>query len=376
MDATRLNSETVVELLSPRALVAAPLDMHLTTAQAWESMMSACEQATHTIDFEQYIVKKDAIGLGFLNLLARRAREGVRVRIVLDALGSRDLLGHEIGHTLARAGAQLVFYHERRTGHWLRPLSWLPRTHVKALHVDGVTWLGSMCMADYMRTWRDTMVRLDGDTAQAAQRDFEHVWSDLGDGRLDGDGEPQGEGLVPLRYAAQNPKAGRYPLYDSLVDAIQAAQHDICLATPYFFPPKRLRRALESATKRGVRVRLMLSHATDVPMADCVTTALLPLWRRRGYEVQLYQDTVLHAKYAVIDDAWATVGSCNFDFLSLCCNREANLVGRDGAVVAQVRRQFEQDLLACRLPTRADERRGSWPGWMKGRLGALLLHRI
>lgn len=353
------------------------MEFHLTTADAWAVMTEACEKARVSIDFEQYIVKADAVGHDFLRLLARKAREGLRVRIILDAFGSRAVGKTSVVADLKEAGAQVVFYHRLRPAELFKPLSWLPRTHAKLLHVDGeATYLGSMCLAAYMQSWRDTMVRLEDGLAEAARRDFESMWHDLEDGRLDGDGEETVVRQMAACYVSQNPKGGHYPLYKALVSAIDGAKHEICIATPYFFPPRRLRDALKRAHDRGVRIVLLLSHETDVAVADRVTRALLPIWRSKGYEVLLYQRSVLHAKYAIVDGQWATLGSCNFDYLSLCRNREANIILRDPAMVAEVARSFADDAVFARPPRAEDEQARSWFDGLMGRLGTMVLRRI
>lgn len=352
------------------------MEFHLTTAGAWDVMITACENARRSIDFEQYIVRDDEVGQTFMALLARKAAEGVKVRVVLDAIGSRTIYKRPVMQALKDAGGQVVVYNDLRSA-FFRPGTWLPRTHAKLLHVDEeCSYLGSMCLGAYMRGWRDTMVRLEDGLAAAARRNFEHLWQDLSDGRLNGDGARTVVKRMDACYVAQNPKGQQYPIYDALVEAIGRAKYHVRLATPYFFPPRKLRDALAAAHRRGVRITLLLSHGTDVPIADRVTRALLPLWRELGYEVLLYQASVMHAKYAVIDDDWATVGSCNFDYLSLCRNREANIILRDPDMVAEVARSFVEDSRHCRPPVHEDEKPISWFDRLMGGLGTGLLQRV
>ncbi|WAC47146.1 phosphatidylserine/phosphatidylglycerophosphate/cardiolipin synthase family protein [Asticcacaulis sp. SL142] len=348
------------------------MKFYLKSADAWAAMAQACEQATTCIDFEQYIVRDDEVGQRFLGLLARKAREGVKVRIVLDAFGSRTLLTSKVLDETRKSGAKVIFYHMQKPRRFVRIGGLFPRTHAKLLHVDdSATYLGSMCMAEYMRHWRDTMVALEGPAAIAARRDFDVLWRDLDDGQLDGDPGIIGGNRGGV-YLAQNPKGGQRPLYEALLAAIMTARHSIRLATPYFFPPKRLRRALRDAQGRGVKISLLLSQHTDVAIADLITHALLGQWRRLDYDVRLYQPTVLHAKYAVIDDDWATLGSCNFDHLSLILNRECNLVMRDPGDVALLAAQFEEDCRHALPAGSATVVKTRWHNRLIGRLGAMI----
>ncbi|ESQ79992.1 phosphatidylserine/phosphatidylglycerophosphate/cardiolipin synthase family protein [Asticcacaulis sp. YBE204] len=325
------------------------MQFHLSAEEAWYNLTRATAEAKMSIDFEQYIVRDDEMGRDFLDLLGRKAREGVRVRVILDAFGSRTLRGSDAITALRQAGAQVIFYGGLRFWQVFTPWKWFPRTHVKTLHVDGrLTLLGSMGLAEYMRGWRDTQVVLTPDISKAAEADFERLWTRLTRGKPDRDLPP--EALAgPRSYAVQIPEDHYGQIYESLLQAVERARHSIRIATPYFFPPKRLRNALLAAQDRGVSIHLMLSGRTDVRSADFMTKRLKFKWLKLGFEVLVYQNTTLHAKYAVIDGDWGTVGSCNFDVLSLHLNREANMVVRDPGVVAILASHFETDRQHCLL---------------------------
>jgi cardiolipin synthase len=337
------------------------VEIYRRTDDAWRVMSAACGTAVSTIDFEQYIVRDDTVGLGFLRLLAVKARDGIRVRIILDAFGSRMVKSHSVMQELRTAGVQVAYYHGLRPPDFLRPRSWFPRTHAKLLHIDAnCTLVGSMCLAAYMVTWRDTMIRLPDQLNHAARADFQALWNDIGDGVVDGDIGTTEAGGPSATYAAQNPLGGEFPIREALLAAVAAAKRSICLATPYFFPPPQLERALRQAGRRGVRITLLLSPRTDVAVADRMTAALLYRWHRCGFHVYLFDQGVMHAKYAVIDDNWATVGSCNFDCLGLGYNREANIILRDRSVVAQLRINFDDDIGHASLAKLSDLRRHPW----------------
>lgn len=346
------------------------MDFNLTTHEGWVRMAAACHKAKRTIDFEQYIVRNDPAGLNFLNLLADRARDGLRVRIILDAYGSRSLKGAPILTELEAAGAQVLFYRPFRPWYWLLPLLYFPRTHAKLLYVDGDDgYLGSMCMAEYMRDWRDTQVCLHGQLADDAQNDFERLWADMTGTDTLPPHRPDIIHTETTTYVAQHPQARDYPIYRALIEAIDSARHHVRLATPYFFPPRHLRHALNRARARGVEVSLLLSHRTDVALADKVSRTLVGQWRNAGYKVLFYQPTVMHAKYAIIDDHWATLGSCNYDHLSLCFNREANIILRDPQDIAAIAQHFDTDSQQA-LPS--PDRVHNWRDRWIGRFGAVL----
>ena len=119
------------------------------------------------------------------------------------------------------------------------------------------------------------------------------------------------------------------------------------MVTPYFIAPDRLKRALDDATERGVKVIVMASRKTDVKLADLAARADFKQHLKDGIDIRLYEPTVIHAKYAIIDGEWASVGSTNLDYLSLHENREANITIQNKAVVQQLVNHFVQDLEQC-----------------------------
>jgi cardiolipin synthase len=146
------------------------------TSAAWQTICEACANAKTSIDLEQYILRADGVGAYLMNILATKAREGVNVRIILDAFGSRRLRRKPIVKTLRQAGIKLIFFRPVTALRIVRG-AWLPRDHVKALHIDGEqSLIGSMCVADHMLNWRDTLVTCNGDLSRQAQQDFERTW--------------------------------------------------------------------------------------------------------------------------------------------------------------------------------------------------------
>jgi cardiolipin synthase len=345
------------------------------TSAAWQTICEACANAKTSIDLEQYILRADGVGAYLMNILATKAREGVNVRIILDAFGSRRLRRKPIVKTLRQAGIKLIFFRPVTALRIVRG-AWLPRDHVKALHIDGEqSLIGSMCVADHMLNWRDTLVTCNGDLSRQAQQDFERTWVQIlgkSNATLKVNKLPS---PCPDQYVAQNPTKGAFSITEALVMRIQAAQRSIYLATPYFFPPKIFRDALVNSRARGVNVTLILSSHTDIPFADHVMCGLIDHWQALGFEVLFYQPTVLHAKYALIDDEWATMGSCNFDVLSLQGNREANLILTSPAHVACLVRHCHDDRLNC-VPASAFKPVLSPWDLVIGRLGALIAKHL
>lgn len=349
------------------------MQLYHSSNEAWKAMSQACASAEKTIDFEEYIIHDDHVGNQLLDVFMAKARDGLRVRILLDGFGSRRLHGNQVVSRLYEAGAQLVFYRPLNSLQSLFPTLALPRDHVKALHIDGGTsFIGSMCVAQHMVGWRDTLVAMDGHAAKRAQLDFDRAWCNEAlffeyrpcvDSHKD---EPQTD-----TYMAQIPELGIATILDAMLLRIGSAKRSVLIATPYFFPPSNLRKALLSARARGVAITLMLSNQTDIPLADTVTRGLLDDWHHAGFTVVFYQPNVLHAKYAIIDEEWVTVGSCNFDFLSLKHNREANIVLRKPQHVEEFLRQSQRDMTYC-LPSPSPKKAQNEWDQAVGKFGALV----
>jgi cardiolipin synthase len=345
---------------------------YYSSSDAWLAICDACEHAEKSISLEEYILRDDMIGRHLLDILMAKAREGLRVRLLLDAFGSRRLSQQAVLADLKASGVKLVFFRPLNLVQaWLPPLG-LPRDHAKALHIDGtICFIGSMGFALHMSGWRDTLVLLEGDVVQQALADFDRVWCHEAFNL----GYPPKACTNPKdeksnHFVAQIPEHKTNSIRDVLLAKIATAQQTILIATPYFFPPQALRRALLAAHQRGVLITLMLASQTDVPIADRVTRALIKQWRLFGFEVVFYQPEVLHAKYAIIDSSWVTFGSCNFDFLSLVYNREVNVVLGDKAHVLEFVTQSKIDLDNC-APIPATSRSENTWSTLMGKIGAL-----
>jgi cardiolipin synthase len=146
-------------------------------------------------------------------------------------------------------------------------------------------------------------------------------------------------------YLVNAPRPPLYrQLYEVLLGQIRSARHGLCLTTPYFLPDRRFLRALVAARRRGVRVSLMVPAASDHPVVDALSRGVTRRLARLGVEVRYFRDHMIHAKTAIIDDAWAFVGSLNLDRLSFRLNLESAVVSRDPAFLADLGRQYARDL--------------------------------
>lgn len=326
-------AEEVKMILPPDFLPAEdavqPVELFTHIQPAWQRMYEDCAAAQVSIYFEQYIVGNDEIGMAFLRLFEQKAKEGVAVHLTFDFIGSRDVYNTDIIHAIRSAGGTVRFYNVLRPRDILHPSHWIPRNHCKTLVIDGrIAYVGSACLADEMKDWRDFHVRIT-------------------DRPLPGLLSPENDTAQPIRYVMHRPRQKPNPIYQEFLDQIAMAEKSIFLVTPYFFPPYALRRALRNAVARGVTVTIMLSKKTDIPFLTFLTRSYFPWLMNRGIGIVYYNESILHAKYAVIDDSWAMLGSTNIDYLSLRYNREGNLMIRDHYLISLLKGIFEKDSLLC-----------------------------
>lgn len=305
-----------------------PIAFFWQTDNAWQSLFAACRNAKRSIHIMQYLLSDDALGHQLARLLTYKARQGVEVIILLDMFGSKRAYRSDAFAALKQAGVTLHYFHPLKRWTWLYPAKLFPRNHAKLFIIDGdIAYLGGVCIARYMSGWHDFQMKLTGEVIKPMQAHFNTHYHYLMHK------ETNNHGLLDqlqsqesrCRYLIQDPTQRIKMIYKRLLPQIEQSQRYIYLTSPYFFPTKQLRLALQQAIKRGVRVILILSQETDHPFADCVTRALLKEWEDMGLETYFYEPAATHAKYCIIDDRWATVGSCNFDLLSLQMNIEANL---------------------------------------------------
>jgi len=301
------------------------LKLYCHTEQAWEAMYKDCLDARHSIEFEQYIIRNDRIGMRFLNLFLKKAEQGVFVRLLFDRVGSRTVFSSPVVHAIRKSGGEVTFYNPIGWVNLAVPRTWFPRNHVKSLLVDdSVAYVGGVCLADYMKDWRDMYARMTN--------------MSLKDARLPGD---------KVDYCISQPELLRNRIYKELLAQINGARESIFMTTPYFLPPEPLRVALYNAIRRNVEVNVMVTERSDIPLAVHVSRSFFPPLIRAGIRIFSYQDAVLHAKYTVVDRRWAMLGSTNIDYLSLLRNRESNLLIRDMAMVNRLRSHFVNDRKRC-----------------------------
>jgi len=323
------------------------------------AMLAAISSARKSVNFEAYILWSDEVGSRFLVALAERAKQGVAVRVLLDAIGSsgRHMKAGDVD-VLRQAGCRVEFFHRAKP--WML---WVldHRNHRRVLVVDGILgftggvgfadpWRGN---ADSKEHWRDTQVRVEGPAVRGLQRAFQENWSEVTGEALVGEGffpalPPTGTSstaVVPSSPLAPMSGAGRvYAM------SLAAAAKEIWIANSYFLPDDATAGLLVAAVKRGVDVRVIVpsDEQSDVPATKAAGRSSFGPLLEGGVKMFEYQPTMFHPKTMVVDGVFSTVGSANFDDRSFYLNEEINLFVYDSLFAGQLKESYRRDLARCR----------------------------
>jgi len=327
---------------------------------AFASLIGRLQSARKSIHLEYYIFKDDRIGQAICNILMRKARNGVEVRMICDAVGSWHLSRRTI-RLLRASGVDLRLWGRIRFP-WFSPKAHR-RNHRKLAVIDGKTaYLGGINVArrylgiDRSGHWRDEHLALEGDAVADLQRLFAADWYRVSGQRIPVDRYTAPHFVrerSPLQIAWSEAGPSRHVMTDLFVSMISSAQHGIDLSTPYLLPPPALFEALLRALRSGIRIRIMLPGTGDVRLAHLATDAYAGELLEAGAEIYRYTEGFLHAKQLIIDRSVASVGTANFDYRSLEINAELTAVSLDPEVVRDMTATFEEDLTRCRRDTLA-----------------------
>jgi cardiolipin synthase len=333
------------------------------------AMLAAVESAEHSITMEQYIFWDGRVGRRFAEAFAEKARNGIPVKLLLDAVGS-STLGEPVLQILEAGGCQLA---------WFRPIHRYTlsranhRDHRKSLIVDGkIAFTGGAGIADHWlgrarsaRSWRDIMIRVEGPAALEQQSAFALNWLQCTGEILTGHDYfpvPKPAGNVDVQTISSSPFEGTGAAGTMHLIALQCARRYLYIANPYFIPDARMIEMLARACTRGVSVKMMVAGKhNDTWWARQNSVRLYGKLLEAGVEIYEFLPTMLHQKILIVDNAWASVGTANFDNRSLALNEETNVCFHDRALVSSLQNTFLSDLERCRKVQLARwKRRGFW----------------
>lgn len=358
--------------------------------QYFPDVLEAIDNASREVHLETYIFAIDATGKRVGNALIRAVRRGVRVRLLVDGFGSREFVEEMMPDLLAEGVEVLVYRRDR--GGWRVKRHRFRRMHRKSIAIDGqIAWIGginiiddfSLHDADHPRF--DYAIRLEGPLVGSVVHAVRQLWMLVSWASFNrrstsglASGVPPRAGSVRAAFVLRDNVTRRRNIEEAYLGAINAARDEVVIACAYFFPGGRFRQALVDAARRGVRVTLLLQGGlADHPMFANATRALYPHLMRNGIRLFEYNRSCLHAKVAVIDQYWATVGSSNIDPFSLLLAREANVVIEDEGFARQLQTSLERAIETGAQELRLEDwKRRPWYQRMQCWLCFHCVHRV
>jgi cardiolipin synthase len=318
----------------------------------YPAMLDAIRHARRTVNLEAYIFKKGEIGEQFIAALSERANAGVRVTVVMDAVGSFGAF-RACRAALEDAGCRVAAY-QRFT--WYRLSRLNNRTHRELLIVDGeIGFVGGAGVADWWRTaqhgkpmWRDTMVRIQGPVVSDIQGVFAENWLECCGEILVGPDtykphHPIGDvAAFAIKSSPSDRSTASRALFQTL---IEGANGKVLISTPYFLPDRAFRDAICRTVARGVKMMVIVpGRRTDQQWVRLASRRLYGQLLDAGVRIFEYAPGMTHVKSLLVDDLWAVVGTTNLDNRSFEHNDEVNVAFRSPAVTARITCDFEADL--------------------------------
>ncbi|MBS1191085.1 MAG: Phospholipase D/Transphosphatidylase [Rhodocyclaceae bacterium] len=336
------------------------------------ALLAALQEAQQEIHLESYIFADDAVGNAVAGALAQAALRGVQVRVLVDGFGGRNFLV-DFEARLTAAGAQVMLY-RRELARFRMRRHRLRRLHRKLVVVDGrIAFVGGINIVDDNNTPGDLgprydyAVRAEGPVVAQIHAAVRRMWEIVAWANLRRrfrlqpclQASPPPSGEQPAAFLLRDNFRHRNDIANAYLEAIHGAREEILIANAYFLPGFRFRHALRDAAQRGVRITILLQGVSDHPLLRYATGALHGALVEDGIRVFEYRKSFLHAKVAVVDGLWATVGSSNIDPFSLLLAKEGNIFAWD--------RPFAAGLRASLLEAMAEGAR---------EIGAAELHRM
>ncbi|MBO5975030.1 MAG: cardiolipin synthase [Paludibacteraceae bacterium] len=323
--------------------------------ECFDAFFTDIQRATEHIHIEFYIIANDTIGIRLRDLLIKKAKEGVRIRVIYDYLGSFSM-NKKFLQPLKDAGAYVQAFLPIHRQIGLSKINY--RNHRKLIIIDGkIGYTGGMnianryIMGNHLGLWRDTMVRFEGAAVHGLQNAFLVDWYFV-ESKLISDKKyyptPRTFDNNFVQIVSSGPDTDWESIMQGITAMIHSAKKYIYIHTPYFLPTEPILSALQIASLSGVDVRLMLPQRVDTKMIQLASHSYLKHILESGVRVFFYQNNFLHSKAIVADDYVSTIGTANMDFRSYEQNFELNAFIYDEKTATSLRLEFENDLKSCK----------------------------
>jgi cardiolipin synthase len=345
MDAYRIKKYC----LNPASIVMAGDIKLLNTSDLFlNEVISMIEQTKKSLLIEFYEIADDEFGIKLKNLLKKKAAEGVDIKIIYDSIGSRNTSGSYFSD-MKNHGIKVIEYNPIRMFTSIR--KWFRRDHRKIIVSDfSYAILGGFNLSlDYLpysisgRNWKDFGVRFSGDVIYSISQIFRDNWISIGGSPFDIE-LVNIKGEIPVSLVWEHGIKNIHSIRRSYKYAMDNAKDFIYITNAYFLPDGLIYRCLKRAVIRGVDVKIILPFKTDHPYVRIASMSILKLLLKHGVKIYEWQGEVLHANTSVVDGAWVSIGSHNFDHISMHYNLEMNINIFDENIGGAMKQLFEEDL--------------------------------
>lgn len=346
--------------------------------EKFTDLFAAIREAKHHIHLEYFNFRNDSIANALFDLLAEKAKEGVKVRALFDAFGNwsnNQPLKKKDLKAIRDRGIEIVkfdpikFPYVNHAAH---------RDHRKIVVIDGqIGYTGGMNIADYyinglpeIGTWRDMHIRIEGPAVEDLQRIFLTIWNRTTKQKIEGETYFQAAdsaGNSTVAIVDRTPKAYSRMMSHAYAISIYAAHENVRIVNPYFVPTSSIRKTLNMAIDRGTKVEIMISSKADIPFTPDASLYKVHKLMKRGATIYLYNGGFHHSKIMMVDSKFCTVGTANLNSRSLRYDYETNAFIFDRDITRQLNEQFDADTQDCTLLTpEVWKQRSAWKkfvGW-------------
>lgn len=303
----------------------------------YESMINDIKSSKESILLETYIFRKDSVGKRFIEELLIKAKEGVKIKLLLDSWGTP--LKKSAFSKLIKNGAEVKKVRELRyVFNWFSKNH--ERDHKKLLIIDeNIVYVGSCNITSECLNWRELVLRLEGEIGNKFKNFFYFTWesSKIADNLKE---ILQGDFQIVYDSPSSKFRIGEHR-YKELIDN---AKKEICIETPYFVPSFIIRKAIYRAIRRGVKIRILLPYVGDVKIMDIVRNRYIDNLYRKKAKIYFYTPKISHAKLLIIDNRFFLLGSSNLDYRSFMHQYEINVFGKDKKIICSLKKFFESGI--------------------------------
>ena len=320
-------------------------------------LLRELEQARQNIHVEYYMINNDVIGNQFIDVLCRKSKARVKVRVIFDPVGSN--ISRSMISKMEDAGIVIYKYMPVLWTRFANKINY--RDHRKIVVIDGtVGYVGGMNVADHYINgegktfWRDTHLRIEGDAVNTLQMLFLLSWYFVSDQLLKLDtkvfnASNTGRSGVFMGILGSSPDSDSESMMEAYFSMITNARDEVLISTPYFIPNESILTALKTAAKSGVKVKIVMPKKADSFFVNAAGQTFIDDLVEQGVEFYLYNKGVIHSKVIIVDECLCTIGSANMDYRSFEQNSEVNAFIYNHSIANEMKRQFEEDLMNSTL---------------------------